>query len=348
MANRKAYVSCSPLYHATDALSIYLDRVAPTAPPVAQQPDNTKAISYSKNSTESNAKPPAMEKATPPAAETGEKDASTSPEKPDSDSPLMKIPLPDPSDPAAAPTSPPDATPPTPEPAVPTLPTVEPVVPGAPSAPGVTPEPSPAPAAGQGSPGTAPAAEVPSTGAGSEPSVSVRTAELPSVAVVADILKAAPVESTVSPSTLVFTPSLAAAVVFGASAVSRTIVLAPARGGQVHVGAAVSGKEVQIKAGLSEGTAAMSQPQPLSKGPTIFFTPANAALADKADSKPPGQVAATAATPVSSQLLEPEPAQSGNEQTPGSVPKEPTRERHWRATPLDRRRTIVVDEPLDV
>jgi hypothetical protein len=354
MANRKAYVSCSPLYHATDALSIYLDRVAPTAPPVAQQPGNTKAISNSKNSTESTpaatAHPPAMEKTTPPAAETGEKDATTSPEKPDSDSPLMKIPLPDPSDPAAAPTSPADATPPTPEPAVPTLPTVEPVVPGAPSAPGVTPEPSPAPAAGQGSPGTAPApaAEVPITGAGSEPSVSVRTAELPSVAVVDNMLKAAPVESTVSPSTLVFTPSLAAAVVFGASAVSRTIVLAPARGGQVHVGAAVSGKEVQIKAGLSEGTAAMSQPQPLSKGPTIFFTPANAALADKADSKPPGQVAATAATPVSSQLLEPEPAQSGNEQTPGSVPKEPTRERHWRATPLDRRRTIVVDEPLDV
>jgi len=352
MANRKAYVSCSPLYHATDALSIYLDRVAPTAPPVAQQPDNTKAISYSKNSTESNAKPPAMEKAAPPAAETGEKDASTSPEKPDSDSPLKKIPLPDPSDPAAAPTSLPAATPLTPEPTVPTLPTVEPVVPGAPSAPGVTPEPSPAPAAGQGLPGTAPApaAEVPGTGAGSEPSVSVRTAELPSVAVVADMPKAAPVESTVSPSTLVFTPSLAAAVVIGASAVSRTIVLAPPRGGQVHVGAAVSGKKVQIKAGLSKGTAAMTQlqPQPLWKATTILFTPANTALADKAHSKPPGEVAATAVPPVPSQLLEPEPAQSGNEQSPGSVPKEPTRERHWRATPLDRRRTIVVDEQLDV
>jgi hypothetical protein len=100
--------------------------------------------------------------------------------------------------------------------------------------------------------------------------------------------------------------------------------------------------------GLSEGTAAMIQPQPLWKATTILFTPANTALADKADSKPPGEVAATAAPPVPSQLLEPEPAQSGNEQTPGSVPKEPTPERHWRATPLDRRRTIVVDEPLDV
>ena len=221
MANRKAYVSCSPLYHATDALSIYLDRVAPTAPPVAQKPDNTKTISNSKNPAESTpattAKPPAMEKATPPAADTGEKEASTSPEKPDSDSPLMKIPLPDPS-------------------------------------------------------------------------------------------------------------------------------------GHVHIGAAVSGEDVQIKAGLSEGTAAMiqPQPQPLWKAPTILFTPANTALADKADSKPPGEVGATAATPVPSQLLEPEPAQSGNEQTPGSVPKEPTPERHWRATPLDRRRTIVVDERLDV
>ena len=354
MANRKAYVSCSPLYHATDALSIYLDRVAPTDPPVAQKPDNTKAISNSKNSTESTpattAKPPAMEKATPPAAETGEKEASTSPEKPDSDSPLKKIPLPDPSDPAAAPTSPPAATSPTPEPAVPTLPTVEPVVPGAPSAPGVTPEPSPAPAAGQGSPETAPvpAAEMPVTGAGSEPSVSVRTAELRSVAVVADMLKAAPVESTVSPSTLVFTPSLAAAVVLGASAVSRTIVFAAAVSVFCLSGCVQDSPSSSIKAGLSEGTAAMIQPQSLSKMPTILFTPANAALADKADSIPLSEVAATAAAPVPSQPLEPEPAQSGNEQSPGSVPKEPTPERHWSATPLDRRRPIVVDEPLDV
>ena len=45
--NRKAYVSCSPLYHATDALTIYLERVLPQQQAVAQQPQNTKAISNS-------------------------------------------------------------------------------------------------------------------------------------------------------------------------------------------------------------------------------------------------------------------------------------------------------------
>ena len=50
MANRKAYVSCSPLYHATDALSIYLERVLPShQPAIAQQPENTKAISTTKD-----------------------------------------------------------------------------------------------------------------------------------------------------------------------------------------------------------------------------------------------------------------------------------------------------------
>ena len=45
--NRKAYVSCSPLYHATDALTIYLERVLPQQQAIAQQPQNTKAISNS-------------------------------------------------------------------------------------------------------------------------------------------------------------------------------------------------------------------------------------------------------------------------------------------------------------
>ena len=50
MANRKAYVSCSPLYHATNGLSIYLDRVAPLTPAeVAQKAPNTLSISRSKD-----------------------------------------------------------------------------------------------------------------------------------------------------------------------------------------------------------------------------------------------------------------------------------------------------------
>ncbi len=63
MANRKAYVSCSPLYHATDALSIYLERMVPASTPaVAQQPLNTKTISNSKElkNSEASANAPAM------------------------------------------------------------------------------------------------------------------------------------------------------------------------------------------------------------------------------------------------------------------------------------------------
>ena len=45
MANRKAEVSCSPLYHATSALSIYLDRITAVAPNLAQGAPQTLTIS---------------------------------------------------------------------------------------------------------------------------------------------------------------------------------------------------------------------------------------------------------------------------------------------------------------
>ena len=49
MSNRREYVSCSPLYHATNALSIYLDRVAQDAPEnVAEKPPATKSAALSK------------------------------------------------------------------------------------------------------------------------------------------------------------------------------------------------------------------------------------------------------------------------------------------------------------
>ncbi len=48
MANRKAFVSCSPLYHATSALSIYLDRITAVAPNIAQGAPKTHTISNSK------------------------------------------------------------------------------------------------------------------------------------------------------------------------------------------------------------------------------------------------------------------------------------------------------------
>lgn len=49
MNNRKAYVSCSPLYHATNALSIYLERVAPTGvKEMAKKPETATSVSNSK------------------------------------------------------------------------------------------------------------------------------------------------------------------------------------------------------------------------------------------------------------------------------------------------------------
>lgn len=48
MVNRKAEVSCSPLYHATSALSIYLDRITAVAPNIAQGAPKTHTISNSK------------------------------------------------------------------------------------------------------------------------------------------------------------------------------------------------------------------------------------------------------------------------------------------------------------
>ena len=50
MVNRKAEVSCSPLYHATSALSIYLDRITAVAVPanIAQGAPKTHTISNSK------------------------------------------------------------------------------------------------------------------------------------------------------------------------------------------------------------------------------------------------------------------------------------------------------------
>lgn len=49
MANRREYVSCSPLYHATNALSIYLDRTAQETPEkVAEKPPATKSATMTK------------------------------------------------------------------------------------------------------------------------------------------------------------------------------------------------------------------------------------------------------------------------------------------------------------
>ena len=48
MANRNTEVFCSPLYHATSALSVYLDRITTAAPNIAQGAPKTRTISNSK------------------------------------------------------------------------------------------------------------------------------------------------------------------------------------------------------------------------------------------------------------------------------------------------------------
>lgn len=164
--NRKAYVSCSPLYHATDALTIYLERVLPQQQAVAQQPQNTKAISNSQPSpsgTATTTTPPAITPEVAPAASTPAKSgtpvvstppavpgaavnpgtpavmpqtgtpAETTPAGAPSANPVISVPAaPSPTTPAplpaAGPTPPvPDATPVTPAGPSTTLPAVTPM-----------------------------------------------------------------------------------------------------------------------------------------------------------------------------------------------------------------------------
>jgi hypothetical protein len=79
MANRKAYVSCSPLYHATNALSIYLDRVVPASQQAAlNNPAGTRSISSSKDlpgNTAATNTPNAAPAATPQTAMSPKPDA---------------------------------------------------------------------------------------------------------------------------------------------------------------------------------------------------------------------------------------------------------------------------------
>jgi len=130
MNNRKAYVSCSPLYHATDALTIYLERVAPAPQPVAQQAPNTRTIASSNDvKTETPASggdagspppavdampapgktpqpvEPAMPNGIAPAAGPGADSKTDTKAAPatTSPSPLKQIPLPDPSEPMPTP-----------------------------------------------------------------------------------------------------------------------------------------------------------------------------------------------------------------------------------------------------
>jgi hypothetical protein len=68
MANRRAYVSCSPLYHSVNALSIYLDRVAANPAEVAARPGKFKSVSIHKELTAKSDVPSDADRVSMPAS----------------------------------------------------------------------------------------------------------------------------------------------------------------------------------------------------------------------------------------------------------------------------------------
>ncbi len=134
MANRREYVSCSPLYHATNALSIYLDRTAQETPEkVAEKPPATKSATMTKELPPSPKTAPALKNTT--AADA----ATQAPAKP---AESLNVPMPsgEKSAPVTAPPQPAPATTSQPSAAAPRQETPN----------GLTP--TPAPTSGTGSP----------------------------------------------------------------------------------------------------------------------------------------------------------------------------------------------------
>ncbi|RLS67807.1 MAG: hypothetical protein DWI00_18270 [Planctomycetota bacterium] len=324
--NRKAYVSCSPLYHATDALTIYLERVLPQQQAVAQQPQNTKAISNSQplpagtaTTTTPSAKTPGAAPAASTPATSGTPVVSTPPAIPGAavnpgtpsvmpqtgtattpapmpaPGPTSPVPAPTPLTPAAPLATPPAATPmPMPENPLKQIPLPDP----ADELPAETP------------PAAAPAlAPTPLTA--TEPSLQPLPAETVVAVVPADEV-ASEVRSTPSP----------------------TVVIAASVGSTPTV----SAEEVPLVAGPAEATSVVMPPTPL-----IIAAPAN-------DSNTPSVKVSTAvATPgtnaetKTAALPEPTP-------TPAPGDKKPAQKRsvEWKATPIERRKTIIVESPPSV
>lgn len=149
MANRREYVSCSPLYHATNALSIYLDRMAQDAPEkVAEKPPVTKSATMSKELPPSQNSAPSVNKATPadiPAQAPAKPAVSSNSTMPPGNQPAVTL---DSTGPAPATASPPTAA--APKQGTPAGPTPTP-----------SPTPTPAPTSSTGSPASPPAAVKP-------------------------------------------------------------------------------------------------------------------------------------------------------------------------------------------
>jgi len=335
--NRKAYVSCSPLYHATDALTIYLERVLPQQQAVAQQPQNTKAISNSQplpsgtaTTTTPSAKTPGAAPAASTPATSGTPVVSTPPAIPGAAvNPGTPSVMPQTGTPAGTtPAGAPSANPVTPVPAVPSPTTPAPMpasgpTPAAPSStsPSATPMPIPENPLKQ-IPLPDPADELP---AETPPQTAPALVPTPLTAI-EQSPQPLPAENAVS----VMPADEVASVV--RSTPSPTVVIAASVGSTPTV----SAEEVPLITGPAEATSVVMPPMPLiiaapgsdSNTPSVKVSTAVETPGTNAETK-------TAALPDS---------------TPAPGDKKPAQKRsvEWKATPIERRKTIVVESPPSV
>ena len=335
--NRKAYVSCSPLYHATDALTIYLERVLPQQQAVAQQPQNTKAISNSQplpsgtaTTTTPSAKTPGAAPAASTPATSGTPVVSTPPAIPGAAvNPGTPSVMPQTGTPAG---TTPSANPVTPIPAVPSPTTPAPMpaagpTPAAPSStsPSATPMPIPENPLKQ-IPLPDPAEELP---AETPPPAAPALVPTPTPMTAAEpSLQPLPAETVV---TVVPSEVVASEV---RSMPSPTVVIAASVGSTPTV----SAEEIPLIAGPAEATSVVMPPMPL-----IIAAPGSDSNTPSVKVSTAVETPGTNAETKTAALPEPTP-------TPAPGDKKPAQKRsvEWKATPIERRKTIVVESPPSV
>ena len=339
--NRKAYVSCSPLYHATDALTIYLERVLPQQQAVAQQPQNTKAISNSQplpsgtaTTTTPSAKTPGAAPAASTPATSGTPVVSTPPAIPGAAvNPGTPSEMPQTGTPAGTtPAGAPSANPVTPVPAVPSPTTPAPMPPAGPTpaapsstSPSATPMPIPENPLKQ-IPLPDPADELP---AETPPPAAPALVPTPTPMTAAEpSLQPLPAETVV---TVVPSEVVASEV---RSMPSPTVVIAASVGSTPTV----SAEEIPLIAGPAEATSVVMPPMPL-----IIAAPGSDSNTPSVKVSTAVETPGTNAETKTAALPEPTPTPA-----PGNNKPAQKRSVEWKATPIERRKTIVVESPPSV
>jgi hypothetical protein len=339
--NRKAYVSCSPLYHATDALTIYLERVLPQQQAVAQQPQNTKAISNSQplpsgtaTTTTPSAKTPGAAPAASTPATSGTPVVSTPPAIPGAAvNPGTPSVMPQTGTPAGTtPAGAPSANPVTPVPAVPSPTTPAPMPPAGPTpaapsstSPSATPMPIPENPLKQ-IPLPDPADELP---AETPPPAAPALVPTPTPMTAAEpSLQPLPAETVV---TVVPSEVVASEV---RSMPSPTVVIAASVGSTPTV----SAEEIPLIAGPAEATSVVMPPMPL-----IIAAPGSDSNTPSVKVSTAVETPGTTAETKTAALPEPTPTPA-----PGNNKPAQKRSVEWKATPIERRKTIVVESPPSV